>query len=264
MVLIIDLNLNGKIALVSGSGRGIGKAIAGILLSEGCTVFINGRDEKTLNTTAEELRNKTPLHKIYKICSDLTITENIKSALDFIYNKTQKYPEIIVANIGSGKSVSGWDIDDEEWLRMFNLNFFGAVRLCREAVRVMTEHGGGSIVCISSIAGCEAIPAPLPYSIAKAALLSFVKNCANEVAQYKIRINAVSPGNVLFEGGTWDRKLKENKDAVLSYLNNAVPLKGFASPDDIAYMTAYLVSDYARFITGSNFIVDGGQVKKFI
>ena len=260
---MINFGLTGKVALVSGSSRGIGKGIAEVLLKEGCIVFINGRTEDTLNKAVEELKEKISKDTVYKICCDLTITKNITKALRDILEKTGKPPDIVVANIGSGRSIVGWDVNDEEWLRMFNINFFGAIRLCRESIRVMKEKGG-SIVCISSIAGCESIPAPVPYSTAKAALLSFVKNTANLVAQYNIRINAVSPGNVLFKGGTWDIKLKENKDAVIDYINSVVPMKGFASPYDVAYMVAFLVSEKAKFITGANFIVDGGQVRKFI
>ena len=260
----MDLHLTERVALVSGSSRGIGKAIAETLLMEGCTVYINGRDENSLNATAEEFSKTILKNKIRKICADLTITEEIRKTLDIISRETDKPPDIVVANIGSGRSVQGWDIDDEEWLRMFNANFFGAVRLCREAIRMMKDGGGGCIIGIASIAGCEATPAPISYSSAKTALLSFVKNTANIVAQFGVRINAVSPGNVLFEGGTWDIKFKENKEEVLDYINSVVPLKGFASQYDIADMVSFLVSDHAKFITGSNFIVDGGQVRKFI
>lgn len=260
----MDLNLDGKIALVSGSSRGIGKTIAEILLREGCTVFISGRDEKKLDETLAELSHKTSDASVHKICGDLTVTEEIKAALHGISEIKESYPDIVVANIGTGRSVPGWDVDDGEWNRMFNINFFGAVRLVRESVRVMKEKGGGSIVCISSIAGAEAIPAPVPYSTAKTALLSFVKNTSDAVAQYGIRINTVSPGNVFFEGGTWDMKLKENRDAVMNYINSVVPMKGFAYPDDISNTVAFLVSGKARFITGANFVVDGGQIRKFI
>lgn len=260
----MDLNLSNKIALVSGSSSGIGKGIAEVMLREGCTVFLNGRDEDKLNNSLNELRDKTSIGNIYKICTDLTITQNINKALDLILKQSGRCPDIVIANIGSGRSVKGWDVDDDEWLRMFNLNFFASVRLCRESIRVMKESGGGNIVCISSIAGCEAIPAPIPYSAAKAAVLSFIKNTADIAAQYNIRINAVSPGNVLFEGGTWDRKLKENKDNVMEYINRSVPMRGFAFPEDIGNAVVFLASDKAKFITGANFVVDGGQARKFI
>lgn len=260
----MELNLEGKIALVTGSSRGIGETIAEVLLKEGCTVFINGREMGTLRKTMREFKARNKEKDIYAICGDLTVTDNIKKALNEILVKAGKPPDIVVANIGSGSSISGWDVTDEEWLRMFNLNLFGTVRLCRESIKVMKDKTKGNIVCISSIAACESISAPLPYSTAKAALTSFVKAVADITAQYGIRINAVSPGNVFFKGGTWDKKMKENKGRILKYINNNVPLKKFASPYDIAHMVAFLVSDKAKFITGANFIVDGGQVRRYL
>lgn len=260
----MDLNLSGKTALVSGSGRGIGKAIAETLLQEGAAVFINDRDESALADAFEELKEKTLSENIYRLHADLTIRENIRTGLKKIHQATGRNVDIVVANIGSGKSVPGWDVADEEWDRMFNMNLFGAVRLCRESIRIMKEGGRGSIVCIASIAGIESFPAPLAYSAAKAGLLNFVKNAADVAAQFGIRINAVSPGNVLFPGSTWDTKLKENREGVMEYIQKAVPLKDFASPYDVARLVAFLVSDAAQFITGSNFVVDGGQIRKFI
>jgi len=260
----MELNLSNKIALVSGSGRGIGKAVAEMLIEEGCIVFLNDLEEDVLQKTVEEFRNRTFSDNIHSICSNLVKTENIKSALNKIFDMTGRSVDIAVANIGTGKSITGWDVEDAEWERMFNMNFFGAARLCRESLRVMGQKGDGSIVCIASIAGVESIPAPVTYSAAKAALLSFVKNTADIAARFGVRLNAVSPGNVMFEGSTWDNKLKENPADVMDYINKTVPLKGFADARDIAKMVAFLASDAAQFITGSNFIVDGGQVRKFI
>jgi len=259
----MHLDLEGKVALVSGSSRGIGKGIAEMLLDHGCRVFITGRVKSYLEEIAEELENKGYSGQVFQINGDLTTSEEINGAISSVIH-SQGALDIVVANIGTGRSVMGWDVDDDEWMRMLDVNLLGAVRLCRESIRVMKERGSGSIVCISSIAGCEAIPAPLPYSAAKAALLSFVKNMSDTVAQYGIRINAVSPGNVLTEGGTWERKLNEDRDKVMSYINSVVPLKDFATPSDIAHLTLFLVSDLARFITGANFVVDGGQVRKFL
>ena len=260
----MELDLGGKIALVSGSSRGIGKEIAKTLAIEGCRVYLNGRTESTLQASVDEIRESTSNPHVRGICCDLTETAAIRDALSGIMKETGRWPGLIVASIGTGRSVSGWDIDDVEWERMFSLNFFGAVRLTREAVRIFKDSGGGSIVCIASIAGCDAVAAPVPYSTAKTALISFVKNTADTAARHGVRINAVSPGNVFFEGGTWDLKMKENRDAVMEYIGKAVPMNGFATPNDVADITAYLLSERARFITGANFIVDGGQVRKCI
>lgn len=256
--------LAGKTALISGSSRGIGRSIAEKLLKEGCVVFINGRDRACLDRTLAELREEAGSESVFALAGDLTESKVIREVFSKIRQAKDCCPNIVVANIGSGRSVLGWDVPDDEWERMFEINFFGAVRLCRQAITHMKEQGGGSIVCIGSIAGCESIPAPLPYSTAKAALLSYVKATSDAVADFGIRINAVSPGNVLFEGGVWDRKLQEDRAKVMDYIKRTVPLKGFGAPEQIAAAVAFLASDEAGFVTGVNFVVDGGQTRGFL
>lgn len=257
-------NLENRTALISGSSRGIGRAIADAFLAEGMTVFVNGRDRAALDLAISEMKSRYPDAKVHPICADLIKTENVISALDQAFRVVGRFPDVVVANVGSGRSNPGVEVEDGEWERMFDINLFGAVRLVREAVRRMKDAGGGSIVCVSSIAGCEASTAPLSYSAAKAALLSFVKNASDLVAKHHIRINAVSPGNVMFEGGVWDRKLKENREQVMGYINSSVPLQRFATPQEIAEVVAFLVSDKAAFVTGTNVVVDGGQLRKII
>lgn len=258
----MNLNLKNKIALVSGSSKGIGKAISYVLLSEGAIVYVTGREEKTLNKTYKEFQQKFK-GKVYKFKGDLTNTATIKRLIKVIITKHKKL-DIVVANIGSGKSKVGWDVEDEIWLQTFEINLFSAVKLSREALKIMTKQKSGDIVFISSIAGCEAIPAPIPYSSAKSALLSYVKNTSNLVANLGVRLNCVSPGNIYFEGGTWDNKLKENKTAIESYLKNSVPMQRLGKPEEIAAAVCFLVSEKSSFITGANLVIDGGQIKKII
>jgi len=260
------LKLQGKVALVSGSSNGIGKGIARVLLSEGATVFITGRNKERLERACSELKagfGSNGNKKIFKFKGDLGKTGTVKRLMDSIIKKQGRL-DIVVANIGSGRSKPGWDINDDYFQESFNVNFFPAVRLARESLKIMTGQKSGNIVFISSIAGCEAIPAPVPYSAAKAALLTYVKNTSDIVAGHGIRMNAISPGNIYFKEGTWDRKLKENRAAVNKYIKSSVPMQRLGTPEDIGHAVSFLASDRASFITGSNLIVDGGQIRRIL
>lgn len=257
------MKLQGKVAVVSGSSNGIGKGIASVLLSEGATVSITGRNRERLERTYSEFKTGFDSKKVFKFKGDLCKTETVKRLMNSIIKKYGRL-DIVVANIGSGRSKPGWDIDDDYFQQSLNVNFFPAVRLARESLKIMTMQKSGSITFISSIAGCEAIPAPVPYSTAKAALLTYVKNTSDIVARYGIRMNAISPGNIYFKGGTWDGKLKENRAAVNKYIKSSVPMQRLGTPEEIGHAVSFLASDGASFITGSNLVVDGGQVRKIL
>lgn len=256
----MDLNLENKVSLVSGSSRGIGKAIAYGLLKEGAIVYLTGRDKEVLDPVYNDFKGEFG-DKVCKFSGDLTNTETIKDLTTIIINEHKRL-DIVVANIGSGRFKTGWDIGEEFWIRSFEINFLSSVKLSKEAIRIMIEQRSGSIIFISSIAGCEAIPAPVQYSAAKSALLSYVKNTANLVAPFGIRLNAVSPGNIYFEGGTWEVKMKENKDGVERYIKESVPMQRLGKVEEISDAVCFLSSDRASFITGSNLVVDGGQIKR--
>ncbi len=254
--------LKEKITLVSGSSRGIGRAIAYAFLKAGAVVYVTASGKEFLEKTVSGFHGEFG-DRVFSFCGDLTKTDVVQNLMKEV-SKNHRRLDIVTANLGTGKSTPGWDVDDEAWMESFAMNFFSAVRLSREALKIMTKQKSGSIVFISSIAGCEAIPAPLPYSSAKAALLSYMKNLSNLAAPHGVRVNAVSPGNIYFEGGTWDRKLKENKETVEKYIQDAVPMRRMGKPEEIASAVRFLASDDASFITGANLVVDGGQIKKIM
>ena len=258
--MICTHDLVAKVALVSGSSRGIGKGIAYHLLSRGATVYLTGRAQNQLKQTYDELREEFP-DQVCKFQGDLSNTATIAGLLKAINNENG-HIDIVVANIGSGRSQMGWDIPDNLWEESMQINFMSAVRLSRESLRYMMDAKKGSIIFIASIAGVETIAAPTPYACAKAALLSYMKNTAPVAAQYGIRMNAISPGNIFFPGGTWDKKIRENPKPTQKYIRENVPLQRFGTPEDIGSLVCYLVSDDASFITGGNFIVDGGQTRR--
>jgi len=247
--------MNKKVALVTGSSRGIGKGIAKILVENDYIVYINGRNIKDLESTAKELNNKVKIIEL-DLSNDLNVENCIKNIL-----KEEGKIDLVVSNIGSGKSIPGWDVNIIEYKRVFDINFFNAVSLANHSVEAM-KNSGGHIVFIASIAGCETLGAPITYSSAKTALLSYAKNLSKDVAKLNIRINSISPGNVIFEGSTWDDKIKKDRKSVETYIQNNVPLNTFATPEDIAKTVIFL--EESNFITGSNIIVDGGQLNKII
>jgi len=249
--------LEGKIAVVTGSSRGIGKVIAESFLAEGASVYITGRDPDRLAETHSELSG-TYGEKVLSFQGDLTDPETI-IRLTHTVESDQKRLDIVVANIGTGRYPSGWMVKDEVWLESLQTNLMAAVRISREAIAVMQRQHSGVILVISSIAGVERIAAPVPYAVAKAALLQYVNYTAGCITKLGIRINAISPGNVCFKGSTWDTKWREDPEPVRHYIGQNVPMQRFGSPQEIAELACFLVSDSASFITGSNFVIDGGQ-----
>lgn len=246
-----------KIAIVSGSSQGIGKEVAVTLATHDYSVYINGRDETKVNNTCAEIEKKGG--KAKPLVGDLTNDEVSQNLLDKVM-KDEKRLDVLVSNLGSGASLSGWDIPLKEYQRVFDINFFSAVRLSTLAAKQM--KAGGNIIFISSIAGCQSIGAPIAYQAAKTALLSYAKALSDLISQKGIRVNTVSPGNIFFENGTWDKKWKEDKSKWESYLKANVPLNRFGNPKEIADAVTFLIKN--EFMTGQNIIVDGGQIRQII
>jgi 3-oxoacyl-[acyl-carrier protein] reductase len=184
----------------------------------------------------------------------------IDAAVSSVHEKWGRL-EIVIANLGSGKGKPGWNQKQDEWERLFNLNFFGSVRLAQSAIPYLQSHGG-SILFIASIVAVESTQAPLPYSAAKAALINYSKNLSRVVASSSIRVNCIAPGNILFAGGSWERHLKERREEVEKYIAAEVPQQRFGTPEEIASFAAFLVSPVSGFSTGACYIADGGQTRK--
>lgn len=256
--LVMDLNLKDKVVVVAGSSRGIGKTIAGLLLEEGAKVCISGRDPESLAATEHEFSN---LGQVAGFRGDLAKAEPIALLFKFIGTKWGALDAIIV-NLGTGRGTSGWDPPEEDWDRLFLQNFHAGRRLAGAAVPLLERRGGGSIVFISSITGVEATPAPLPYSAAKAALINYSKNLSRQLAEKNIRVNCIAPGNIVFPGGSWDRRLIADRESVTRMLDAEVPLKRLGTPGEIAGLAAFLCSTQASFITGACMVADGGQTKR--
>ena len=250
----MDLKLEGKNALVTGSSKGIGYSIASQLHAEGCNITLNGRNITSLENSASLFDDR-----IHYCESDVT---NPHDCQKLIKDSIEHWGsiDILVCNVGNGSSVKPGNENFEEWNRVLQNNFFSSTNVI-EALVNSDSKTPKSILCVSSIAGIESTGAPVTYSVAKSAINSYVKNISRHFAKSDIRINAIAPGNIISESSVWKKKLSENPAAVENMLKNEVAMERFGTLEEVSNLAVFLCSENSSFITGSTFIVDGGQLR---
>ncbi len=249
----ITINLSGKVALVTGGGRGIGKAITHRLAAAGANVVIASRKLENLEATAKEFAalpgkiipiachvgRKDQLENLVKE------TETRLGPVDILVNNS-------ATNIGQGPALKA---DDEMLDKMIEVNIKSAFRLVRLIVPKMIERqSGGSIINIASIAGLQPQPGGLLYSFTKAGLMMMTRSWAQEFGRYNIRVNAIAPGLIQTEFSEFFWK---NDDA-RSRFEQSTPLGRIGQSEEVAGMALYLASAEASFVTGQVMVVDGG------
>jgi 3-oxoacyl-[acyl-carrier protein] reductase len=164
-----------------------------------------------------------------------------------------------VANVGGSVGAGLLETTLQEWKRTFDLNLFHAVVATRAVVPHMQEGGGGSVLIVSSISGWKPVSGRAQYATAKAAEIHLAASLARELAPQRIRVNSLSPGSVLLEGGAWARFRDREPDAFGRFAREELPWGRLASPEEIVDVAAFLLSDRARWINGANIPVDGAQ-----
>lgn len=247
------LGLDGKVVVVTGSSSGIGLQIAKEFIEEGAYVIINGRNDKK----ATDITKKIGAKGVF--VGDLTSQLTCNELVDYVFEKFGRLDHLI-CSVGSGTSVPVGQETTQEWERVLKINLFSTTQMVAASLTHLKDSKG-SVVCISSICGLASLGCPIAYAGAKAALQSYVKNQSKYLGQFLVRINSVVPGNILFKNSVWERKLADSKQAVQDMLDSQVALSKLGKPEDVAALAVFLASERASFITGSEFVVDGGQLQ---
>lgn len=248
----MKLDLKGKNAVITGASKGIGKSIALNLADEGANIAFCARGEEALRATEKELIKKGV--NIFAQSCDIGNTEKFDAFMNAVKDKFGQI-DILVNN------VSALSLGDEysDWENSINIDLLGSVRATRKVIPWMMESGSGNILFISSASGLEA-GSPPAYAAAKAALISYSKTLAVQLAPKKIRVNTIAPGSVEFSGGLWELTKEQNRpfyDKMLS----TIPSGRMGTPDEIGKVAAFIVSPCASWVTGTCLAVDGGQHK---
>ena len=248
------MSLQGKIALITGAGRGLGKSIATCLAERGATLVVNSRAENDLYTLTKEYGG------IY-FCGDLSSNEGPAALLHFL-EKEQIEPDIVVHNVGGNLNVTDPLCSLEQWRDVMRINVEIPVELNRALIPSMQRKKWGRICHVSSISGLEN-QGPPSYCAAKAGLIAYTRSLGRYVAKDGIVITSVLPGAVFTEGGYWDIASKERPDHVKKYLEERMAIQRFGKPEEIGEAVAFLCSPQASFCIGSALLVDGGQGRVF-
>src|SRR5262245_37377956 len=211
----MNLDLKDKVAIVTGSSRGLGFASADALVREGARVTICARQAERLEDAAQELRRHAGSDQVLPVQADVSTAEGV----ELVVGRTVEAfggLDVLVNNVGAARGATIVDTSDREWQDAFDQTLFPAIRASRLAVPHLRKRGGGVIIMIASIWGRES-GGRMTYNAVKAAEISLAKSLAQQLARDNIRVNSVAPGSILFPGGSWDRRQKEDPDGISDF-----------------------------------------------
>jgi 3-oxoacyl-[acyl-carrier protein] reductase len=252
----MDLELTGKRALVTGATRGLGRAIAERLADEGCALAICARDPDELERAATAIRARgVVVHGGAVDVTDAPVLERFVAEAGEALGGI----DLLVANAGG--AAGGSRLEDAtagDWRTTFDLNVVHAAVVARAALPLMRAAGGGAMVFIASISGTRPQPRA-QYAAAKAAEIHLAASLGRELGPDGIRVNALSPGSILFPGGGWDQRRTSDPDAFEQWVRDEFPHGRLGTAEEVADVTCFLLSPRASWISGTNVVVDGAQ-----
>ncbi len=245
----MDLNLKGKNAAIAGATRGIGRAIAELLASEGCNVAICARDGAAVEATVDALNAIGGS----AIGASVDATDGVSQAA-WIDRSAETFGglDIFIANV----SALNQGTDEAAWQQSFDVDMMATFHGAEAAIPHLKTSDAGSLVFISSIAALHTPGGPKPYGAMKAAVINYAKGLARSLAPEGVRVNAVSPGNIYFEEGVWGKTERNNPEFFAKQVA-ANPMGRMGTPQEVAQAAVFLASPAASFVSGANLLVDG-------
>src|SRR5215211_1928870 len=259
----MDLGLTGKVAVITGSSRGLGLASARALVAEGCRVVICARGAEQLAEAALEVEAaaKRP-NMIAAVQADVST----HAGIDLVITRAVETfggLDVLVNNVGKAAGSDLLGTTDAEWQAAFDDTLFPAIRASRLAVPHMKQRGGGAIVMIASIYGRES-GGRMTYNAVKAAEISLAKSLAQQLAPMNIRVNSVAPGSILFPGGSWHKRQQADPAGMAEFIKRELPFGRFGRPEEVGAVVAFLASVRASWISGACVPIDGCQSRSNI
>ena len=259
----MDLGLQDKVAIVTGSSRGLGLASAAALVEEGCRVTICARGEGKLLESASELRRIAKSEeRVLTVSANVASDEGVQQVITSTVEAFGGI-DILVINVGLGRGATITDTSDADWQEAIDQTLFPAIRASRLAVPYMRRRGGGVIIMIASIWGRES-GGRMTYNAVKAAEISLAKSMAQQLAKDNIRVNSVAPGSISFPGGTWHRRQQEDPNGMAEFVRRELPFGRFGRAEEVGGVVAFLASPRASWISGASIPVDGCQSRSLI
>jgi len=259
----MDLGLTGKVAVVTGSSKGLGLACATTLVEEGCRVTICARGQDALAAAAAQLGALGGARDcVMAVKADVSTEGGVAEVIDRTVERFGGL-DILVNNVGVARGGDIVETTDAEWHDAFDQTLYPAIRASRRAVPHLRRRGSGAIVMIASIWGRES-GGRMTYNAVKAAEISLAKAMAQQLARDNIRVNSVAPGSIRFPGGSWDRRVQADPEGMAEFVKRELPFGRFGRPEEVGAVVAFLVSPRASWISGASVTVDGCQSRSLI